>query len=36
MKLEDLAEVMGISIDQLKSELEKTDCITLNLNSKKI
>jgi len=35
MKLEDLAKITGKSIDELKAEFDKSDCICVNLNEKR-
>ena len=34
MKLEDLAKLMGVSVEEVKEELNKSDVITLNLSDK--
>jgi hypothetical protein len=34
MKIEDLAELTGMSVDELKAQFDKSDCISINLNGK--
>jgi hypothetical protein len=35
MRLQDLAELTGKSIDELKAEFDRSDCISINLNEKR-